>query len=342
MKKILAIAAIAFLFGACSNSGSTEKKEDAKTESTTLRIDGSSTVYPISEAVAEDYKAVNANLQITIAESGTGGGMKKFTAGEIEICDASRPIKKEEADACAVKGIKYIELPIAYDGLAVVVNPKNTWVNHLTTAELKTIWESAAQGKITSWDQVRKGFPKKSITLFGPGTDSGTFDYFAEAINKKKGDSRGDYTASEDDNTLVQGVAADEGALGYFGLAYFEENKDKLKLVAIDDENDTNGKGAILPTLETVQNGTYAPLSRVLFIYINSVAIENKEVNDFATYYVNNASKLSAEVGYVSLQNDLYPIILDRLSKKTEGSIYTNGQEVGTTLETKLKGTTAQ
>ncbi|MCY7410447.1 MAG: PstS family phosphate ABC transporter substrate-binding protein [Chitinophagales bacterium] len=341
MKKILAIGALALILNSCSNSGNTENKEGAQTQ-TTLKIDGSSTVYPISEAVAEDYKAVNANLQITIAESGTGGGMKKFSAGDIEICNASRPIKKEEADACAVKGIKFIELPIAYDGLAVVVNPKNTWANHLTTAELKTIWESAAQGKITSWDQVRKGFPKKSISLFGPGTDSGTFDYFAEAINNKKGDSRGDYTASEDDNTLVQGVAADVGALGYFGLAYFEENKDKLKLVAIDDENDANGKGAILPTLETVQNGTYAPLSRVLLIYINATALDNKEINDFATYYVNNASKLSAEVGYVSLQNDLYTIVLDRLSKKTEGSIYTDGQEVGTTLEVKLKGTTVQ
>lgn len=341
MRKFLAIASVIAFFTACTSSQKGDQPQD-QPEKTVLKVDGSSTVYPITEAVAEDFKGGNPNIQITIGISGTGGGMKKFSGGEIDICDASRPMKKEEADACATRNIKFIEIPIAYDGLAVVVNPKNTWVDKLTTAELKTIWSSASQGKITTWDQVRKGFPKKPIKLFGPGTDSGTFDYFCEAINQKKGDSRGDYTASEDDNVLVQGVASDEGALGYFGLAYYEQNKDKLKVIPIDDGNDANGAGAILPSLETVQNGTYSPLSRVLFIYANTQAESKKDVKDFLNYYLENVPKLSAEVGYIPLQDDLYPIVKDRLQKEVTGSLYVNGEEVGTTLEQKLKGTPAQ
>ncbi len=338
MKIFFACLTAATMFAACNTS---PKNDEVKSDNQqmVLKVDGSSTVYPITEAVSEDYKSVNPNMQITIGISGTGGGMKKFTSGEIDICDASRPMKKEEADACAVKNIKFIELPIAYDGLAIVVNPKNTWVDHLTVAELKTIWSSASQGKITTWDQVRPGFPKKAIKLFGPGTDSGTFDYFCEAVNGKKGDSRGDYTASEDDNVLVQGVSSEEGALGYFGLAYYEQNKDKLKIIPVDDSNDANGKGAILPSLETVQNGTYAPLSRVLFIYANAQSESKKDVKDFLNYYLQNVPKLCAEVGYIPLQADLYPIVTDRLKNETSGSLYVNGEEVGTTLEQKLKGT---
>lgn len=342
MRNLIFVLSIGFLYSACTGSNNNEKSGQKESSGITLKIDGSSTVYPITEAVAEEYKEVNPGFQITIAESGTGGGFKKFSAGEIDICNASRPIKKSEADACIAKGIKFIEIPIAYDGLAVIVHPNNTWVDYLTTTELKLIWESAAQGKITSWDQVRKGFPKKKIKLFGPGTDSGTFDYFVEAINKKKGDSRGDYTASEDDNTLVQGVASDEGALGYFGLAYYDENKNKLKLVAIDDEDDSNGKGAILPDMQTVQQGTYSPLSRSLFIYVNAALLENKEVADFIDFYIKNSSKLSAEVGYISLQEKLIPIINEKASKKIEGSIYVDGQEVGTNLEQLLTAANTQ
>ncbi|MGB3076774.1 MAG: PstS family phosphate ABC transporter substrate-binding protein [Chitinophagales bacterium] len=341
MKKILFPILLITLFAACS---SPEKKTDDNSSApiqTILKVDGSSTVYPITEAVAEDYKATNPDLQVTIGISGTGGGMKKFTSGEIDICNASRPMKKEEMDICTSKNISFIELPIAYDGLAVTVNPKNNWVDKLTVTELKSIWEAAAQGKITNWNQVRKGFPNKAIKLFGPGTDSGTFDYFTEAVIGKKGDSRGDYTASEDDNVLVQGVSSDEGALGYFGLAYYEENMAKLKIVPIDDGNDANGAGAILPSVETVQNGTYAPLSRVLLIYASTAAEGKKEVKDFLNFYVENAPKLSKEVGYVPLQDNLYQLVAQRLQNEVTGSIYPDGKEVGTSLETLMKGTPA-
>jgi len=340
MKKFLAIASVITVFAACTSSQKQDETKD-QDQPSRVTVDGSSTVYPITEAVAEDYKGGHPNTQITIGISGTGGGMKKFSAGEIDIADASRPIKPSEVDACAAKGIKFIELPVAYDGLCVVVNPKNTWVDHLTKAELKMMWDSAAQGKIMTWDQVRKGFPKKPLKLFGPGTDSGTFDYFTEAINGKAKRSRGDYTPSEDDNVLVQGVSSDEGALGYFGLAYFEQNQDKLKLIPIDDGNAANGAGPITPSLETVQNGTYAPLSRVLFIYVNAADNSKKEVQDFVNYYIDNASKLSKEVGYIPLQDNLYPMVTQRYKNGVLGSIYQKGEEGGTTLESLMSAQAA-
>lgn len=317
-----------------------EKKTDSTADSGQefiLKVDGSSTVYPITEAVAEDYRNADPNLQVTIGISGTGGGMKKFTAGEIDICNASRPIKKSESDICKEKNIKFIEIPVAYDGLAVVVHPSNNWVDKLTVSELKMIWEAAAQGKIMNWSQVRKGFPDKPIKLFGPGTDSGTFDYFTEAINGKQGDSRGDYTASEDDNVLVQGVSSDEGSLGYFGLAYYEENASKLKLIPIDDGNESNGAGAITPSLTTVQNGTYAPLSRVLLIYANLESERNAAVKNFLNYYIENVPELAKEVGFIPLQPNLYAIIAQRLQNDVSGSIYSDGHEVGTNLEQLLQ-----
>lgn len=341
MKKFLAIMALAALFASCGGSKSGKESEEQKAPAV-LKVDGSSTVYPITEAVAEDYKTVNPDLQITIGISGTGGGFKKFINNEIDIADASRPIKPSEVEACTKAGIGFIELPVGYDGLAVVVNPKNTWVDKLTTAELKLMWDSAAQGKIMTWDQVRKGFPKKPIKLFGPGTDSGTFDYFTEAINGKSKRSRGDFTPSEDDNVLVQGVASDEGAIGYFGLAYYEENKDKLKLVPIDDGNDANGAGAIMPSVETVQNGTYSPLSRVLMIYVKASSDTASAVKGFVEYYLENAPKLVKEVGYIPLQDDLYPVVLERHRNQVTGSIYESGEEVGTTLESLLKPGTTQ
>src|SRR3989344_376502 len=230
---------------------------------TVVKIDGSSTVYPITEAVAEEFqKAEKGKIKVTVGISGTGGGFKKFCNGEIDISDASRPIKPSEVELCKKNSIEYIELPVAYDGLAVMVNPKNNWVDYLTAKELKKIWEPAAQGKITKWNQIRANWPDKEIHLFGPGVDSGTFDYFTEAINGKGGASRGDYTASEDDNVLVEGVSNDQGALGYFGLAYYEQNREKLKVVPIDDGNSTNGNGPITPSMATVMDSTYQPLAR--------------------------------------------------------------------------------
>jgi len=257
-----------------------------------IKIDGSSTVYPITEAVAEEYqKAKKGVVKVTVGISGTGGGFKRFCRGETDISDASRPIKDSEIKACQEQGIEFIELPVAYDGLAVVLNPKNTWAKVLTVADLKKIWEPEAKGKITKWNHVRAEWPDAPLKLFGPGADSGTFEYFTEAIVGKAKASRGDFTASEDDNVLVQGVAGDKNAIGYFGLAYYEENKDKLKVAPID-----GGKGPVVPSLQTVENGTYQPLSRPLFIYISTKSAAKPEVKEFVDYYLKNAPKVVKQV----------------------------------------------
>ncbi len=291
---LLAIPAL-FLIVSCGQP----QKAGEKTGD--ISIDGSSTVYPVSEAVAEEYLAQNPKVRVTVGESGTGGGFKKFGRGETDINDASRTIKQSEIEMCEQNNIKYIELLIAYDGMAIVVNPKNTWANDITISELKRLWEPAAQGVITRWNQVRPEWPDKEIHLYGAGTASGTFDYFTEAIMGEAKSCRGDYTASEDDNVLVQGIASDELALGFFGLAYFENNQDKLKLIGVDDENAENGSGPILPSVETVKNKTYSPLSRPLFIYVNNTAAEREVVQDFVSFYLKNVSQLAKEVGYIPL-----------------------------------------
>jgi phosphate transport system substrate-binding protein len=269
-----------------------------------ISIDGSSTVYPITEAVAEEFKKTAPEVKITIGLSGTGGGFKKFSRGETVMNNASRPIKSMEDSASKVNGITPVELKIAYDGLAVVVSPQNTWCNDITVAELKMLWEPAAQGKIMKWNQIRKNWPNEEVHLFGPGVESGTYDYFTEVIVGKSHSSRGDFTASEDDNVLVQGVKSDKYALGFFGLAYFTENQDKLKLVAVDDGKDDNGKGAVLPTEETVKNKTYAPLGRPLFIYVSGKALERPEFAEFVRFYLENAKLLSKDVGFVALNDE--------------------------------------
>ena len=280
-----------------------------------IEIDGSSTVYPITEAVAEEFQKLHRDVKVVVGISGTGGGFKRFGTGETDISDASRPITPKEKDLCKKNDIEYIELAVAYDGLAVMVNPKNTWVDFLTVSELKKIWEPNSQKVVTKWSQVRSGFPDKEIRLFGPGTDSGTFDYFTEVICGKSGASRGDYTASEDDNVLVQGIATDTAGLGYFGLAYYEQNKGKLKIVPVDDSNDSNGKGAIVPSLKTVRDGTYKPLSRPLFIYINVKSLAKNEVRDFVEFYIMQAPALSKEVGYVPLPAEMYKSSLEKFKK---------------------------
>lgn len=297
-KIILGFAAMALVV-ACGGGG--EKATENSELSGAIKIDGSSTVYPITEAVAEEFRTVQPGINVTVGVSGTGGGFKKFMRGEIDINDASRPIKSKEADACAEIGIGHVELSVAYDGLAVLVNPENDWVDHLTVEELEKIWNPAAQETIMYWDQVREGWPHEELHLFGPGVASGTYDYFAEAICGKKVGTRGDYTASEDDHVLVQGIATDKNALGFFGLAYYEENKDKLRLVGVD-----NGNGVVVPTMETVSNGTYAPLSRPIFIYVSSTAAEKAEVNEFINFYLESAPSLVSEVGYIPLQADEY------------------------------------
>ena len=307
--RIIVLAYIAFTGTVLvSCQGKTGGKAEGRLSGSVI-IDGSSTVFSITEAVAEEFRKVNPKVRVTIGESGTGGGFNKFSRAESDINEASRSIKKEEIDACKAAGVDHIELEIAYDGLALMVNPENTWVDHLTVAELKKIWEPEAQGKIIKWNQIRPEWPNKEIHLFGPGTASGTFDYFTEAIVGKAKSSRGDYTASEDDNVLVQGIATDELALGYFGLAYFEANQDKLKLVGVDDQKDENGKGPIIPSQQTVKNKSYSPLSRPLFIYPNSKSPERPEVKAFVDFYIENGGMLAKEVGYIPLGDTEYQAV---------------------------------
>lgn len=297
-----------------------------------IQIDGSSSVYPITEAVAEEYRNDHSDIRVTVGVSGTGGGFKKFARGETDISNASRPITAKEVAACLANNISFIEIPVAYDGLAVVVSPSNDFVDHLTVAELKKIWEPAAQEKITSWSQVREGFPDLPIRLYGAGTSSGTYDYFTEAIVGKAKSSRGDYTASEDDNVLVQGVSSDKGGLGYFGLAYYLENKSKLKLVGID-----NGSGPVFPDDSTVTNGVYAPLSRPEFIYVNAAAAKTTVIKDFIKFYIDHAPALVKEVGYVPLPAAVYQLAYQRLLNDKRGSMFEKTTTVGADLEKLMK-----
>ena len=306
-----------------------------------IKADGSSTVYPITEAVAEEFQKSRPQVRVTVGISGTGGGFKKFCAGETDLSNASRPIKPTEVDLCRKNGVEYIELPVAYDGLAVMVSPKNDWVKGMTVRELKKLWEPEAQGKIARWSQIRAGWPDKEIHLFGPGVDSGTYDYFTEAIVGKEHSSRGDFTASEDDNVLVQGIATDPLALGFFGMAYFEHNKDKLKLVGIDDEKAENGGGPVLATYENVVNGTYQPLARPIFIYVSTKAAERPEIREFVKFYLNAGRPLVREVGYVALPDKVYDLALRRFDKRVLGSVFGgSGSKVGVTLESLLKAET--
>jgi phosphate transport system substrate-binding protein len=320
--------------GGSSDSGS------PAAEPAVIAIDGSSTVFPVTEAVAEEFQKATPGARVTVGLSGTGGGFQKFCRGETVISNASRPISASEIQACQQAGVAYVELPIAYDGLAVVVHPKNSWATSMTVAELKRLWEPAAQGTILRWNQIRPSWPNREVHLFGAGVDSGTFDYFTEVINGKAKASRGDYTSSEDDNILVQGVAGDENALGFMGLAYFEENKDKMKLVAVDDEKADNGAGPIAPSLESVRGGTYRPLSRPLFIYVSTAGLARAEVEQFVKYYVEQAAALIQEVGYVPLADSEQTLVRQRFAARTTGSMYdpAAAADPTVTLEQRLRG----
>jgi phosphate transport system substrate-binding protein len=298
-----------------------------------IKLDGSSTVFPITEAVAEEFqKAKKGAVKVTVGIAGTGGGFKKFCRGETDISDASRPILKQEMEACKGAGVQYIELPIAYDALTVMVNPRNDWVKALTVPDLKRMWEPAAQGKVTNWNQVRSEWPNSPLKLFGPGADSGTFDYFTEAIVGKAKSSRGDFTASEDDNVLVQGIANDRNALGYFGFAYYVENQKKLKAVPID-----GGKGAVAPSAKTVEDGTYQPLSRPIFIYVSKKSLDKPEVKEFVEFYLKQAPQLVRQVKYVPLPQSAYTTGQDHVKKGKIGTVFGGEPEVGIKIEDLLK-----
>jgi len=295
-----------------------------------IKIDGSSTVYPITEAVAEEFQ-IQKKTKVTVGISGTGGGFKKFCRGETDIQNASRPILQKEIDICKEAGIQFIELPIAYDGLTVVVNKSNGFVKSLSVEELKKMWEPAAQGKVKTWNQINPAFPATPLKLFGAGSDSGTFDYFTEAIVGKAKSSRGDYTASEDDNVVVQGVAGDKGSLGYFGFAYFEENQDKLKAVPIVAKK---GAPAVMPSFESVKNGTYQPLARPIFIYVNATAAAFKpEVKAFIDFYLANAPTLVKEVKYIPLPANEYAAVTKHWKALKPGTGFDGVPEVGVKIE---------
>lgn len=296
--------------------------------------DGSSTVFPISEAMAEEFQKANPGVQVAVAVSGTGGGFKKFCKGEIDFTGASRPIEEAELKACAASQVDFVELPMGYDGITVVVNPNNTWATSLTIAELKKIWESGSSLK--NWKEVRAGFPDVKLSLYGPGHDSGTFDYFTKVINGKEKSSRVDFMASEDDNTLVKGVSGDKGGLGYFGYAYYLPNQKALKVLGVDA-----GRGAVLPSTKTIHDGTYAPLSRPIFVYFSKKALERTEVKSFANYYLSQASILIPEVGYVPLGESLYAAVKARLDKSVLGTMYTSEADTKLSLKDLLQKKTS-
>ncbi|MCP9449237.1 MAG: PstS family phosphate ABC transporter substrate-binding protein [Nitrospira sp.] len=302
-------------------------------QSSLIKVDGSSTVYPVTEAVAEEFQnAHRGKIRVTVGIAGSGGGFKKFCRGEIDIADASRPILKEEMALCQKNGITYYELPVAFDALTVAVSPKNTWVDSMTVEELKKIWEPAAQGKIMRWNQVRPTWPDAQLVLFGAGSDSGTFDYFTDAIVGKPKSSRGDYTASEDDNVLVQGIERNIHSLGYVPYAYYAAQQKKLKAVAIVGKN-----GPVLPSVETVRDGSYQPLARPLFIYVNSEAAKRPEVRQFVEYYLTEGPKLIAEVRYVPLPDQAYGMARERFAKGVVGTGFGGEPEVGLPVEEIMK-----
>ncbi|HUG55695.1 MAG TPA: PstS family phosphate ABC transporter substrate-binding protein [Candidatus Limnocylindrales bacterium] len=294
-----AIAALALVAAACGGAGG---QQPGGALSGQVRIDGSSTVFPISEAMAEEFQIANPGVRITVGISGTGGGFKKFCAGETDISDASRPISETEAAECDANGVEYVELQAAIDGLSVVVNPANDWADCLTVSELRRIWDTGST--VDNWREVRAEFPDAPLPLFGAGTDSGTFDYFTDAINGEEKRSRADFTASEDDNVLVQGVAGNRNALGFFGYAYYQENRDKLKVLAIDNEE---GAGCVEPNPETIEAYTYAPLSRPIYIYPRVDALARPEVAEFVRFYLDSANRdLISEVGYIPAPDGTY------------------------------------
>ena len=324
VSKSAPLAAAALLLGTCAASANAQ----------IVKIDGSSTVFPITEAVAEEFQKSKRNaIKVTVGISGTGGGFKKFCRGEIDISGASRPILKAEMGECNKTGVEYYELPVAFDALTVVVNPKNSFIKQLTVAEMKRIWEPAAQGKVTKWNQVNPHWPDQPMKLFGPGADSGTFDYFTEAVVGKSKSSRGDFTASEDDNVLVQGVARDVNGLGYFGFAYYVENRDKLKAVPI-----VNEKGqAIVPSHEAVISGAYSALARAIFIYVSEKSLAKSEVKEFVQYYMTNGAKLAKEVKYVPLPEAAYRTAWEHVAKGRKGTVFGGIPEVGVTIDELLR-----
>jgi phosphate transport system substrate-binding protein len=332
------IALLALSAAGCGGGNQAQQEGgEGASQASLITIDGSSTVFPIAEAVAEEFGKANPDQRTpTVGISGTGGGFQKFCRGETDISNASRPIRPAEIEACKQAGVEYIEVPIAYDGLAIVVNPKNTWATAITVPELRTMWAPEAQGKVTRWNQVRPSWPDRDMRMFGAGVDSGTYDYFTEAVVGKEGASRGDFTSSEDDNVIVQGIGSDELAVGFLPLAYVEQNSERLKIVPVDDGKGDNGAGPITPSAETVRNGTYQPLSRPLFVYVSRKAADRPEVQQFVSMFFDRTD-LTREVGYIELTPEIYQLARKHFADRKVGTAFgEGGSQVGMTLEALL------
>ena len=330
----MTVRGVSLLAGLLAICGLIGAPQESSSESTTLiKVDGSSTVFPITEAVAEEFqKETRGAVRVTVGISGTGGGFKKFCRGETDVQDASRPISATEMEACRAAGIQYYELPIAFDALTIAVSPLATWVESITIAELKQMWDPSAQGRIVKWNQIRSSWPDLPLKLFGAGSDSGTFDYFTEAVVGKAKASRGDYTASEDDNTLVQGIANDKQALGYIPYAYYEPNKKRLEAVAVD-----GGHGPVLPSRETVENGAYQPLSRPMFIYVNAKSATKPDVKRFIEFYLTQSPTLVPQVKYVPLPREAYELAAAHFKNGKLGSAFQGSSTIGLKIEDLLK-----
>lgn len=321
------VLTIALLFMLAACGGGEEQAKQGGSSSEQIAIDGSSTVFPLAEAAAEAYgRSATGGARVTVGESGTGGGFSKFCRGETQISNASRPISAEEIAACAAANIQFVEIPIAFDGISVVVHPSNP-VNGVTMAQLRQIWQPSAERTVTNWNQVSRTWPNLNLQLFGPGTASGTFDFFTEAVNGDGGASRTDYSPSEDDNVLVQGVASNAGAMGYFGYAYYEQNRERVKALTID---------GVAPSPETIASGQYA-LSRPMFIYVNAEELRRPQVQRFVTYFVQNAATLAPQVGYVPLPAEAYAAYAERVAQGQTGTAFGGHNEVGLSIQELLQ-----
>lgn len=334
--QIIALVLCSVIFAGCSGRPAANGPSSGGSPGL-VKVDGSSTLFPVTEAVAEEFqKSQGGKMRVTVGISGTGGGFKKFTRGEIDVVNASRPILSEEMELAKSNGVEYIELPVAFDALTVVVHPQNNWVNSLTVEELKKVWEPDAQGKVMNWNQIRPAFPNEKMVLFGAGADSGTFDYFTDAIVGKAKSSRGDYTGSEDDNTLVQGIEGNKFALGYIPFAYYEPHKDRMKAVSIQWSKN-KVQEPVAPSLENVIAGTYNPLSRPLFIYVNVASLARPEVKAFVDFYLENVGKLAKEVKYLPLPDAAYLAVKERLAQRKKGTGFGGQPEVGLPIGEILK-----
>jgi len=328
------LLSLGLLVVACGGAKVSENISSPASAEGVIKIDGSSTVYPITDEVAKEFEFEQPNSdKLEVKFSGTGGGFKKFCNGETEINNASRPITTEEMEVCKSAGIEYVEIPVAFDALSIVVHPDNTWANDISVEELKKLWEPAAEGKILKWNQIRESWPDRPIKLYGAGEDSGTFDYFTSVIVGESGASRKDYTASEDDTLLVRGVRSEPDSLGYFGYSYYKDSNETVKALSVD-----GGNGAVFPSGETVKDGTYQPLSRPLFIYVNRAKADaNDGLESFVNFYLANARVLVNVTGYQPLPDDAYSLALDRFEQRKVGSVFTGRSQANVTIEELLK-----